>query len=33
VGAAIEVMSRFLRLIAESELAGERRDTGRATPA
>jgi hypothetical protein len=33
VGAAIEVMSRFLRLMAESELAGERRDTGRATPA
>jgi allantoate deiminase len=33
VGAAIEVMSRFLRLIAESELAGERRNTGRATPA
>jgi allantoate deiminase len=33
VGAAIEVMSRFLRIMAESELAGERRDTGRATPA
>jgi allantoate deiminase len=33
VGAAIEVMSHFLRLMAESELAGERRDTGRASPA
>ncbi|MDQ3941887.1 MAG: M20/M25/M40 family metallo-hydrolase [Actinomycetota bacterium] len=33
VGAAIEVMGRFLRLMAASELAGERRDTGSATRA
>jgi allantoate deiminase len=33
VGAAIDVMNRFLRLMAESEFAGEGRDTGRATRA
>ncbi len=33
VAVAIEVMNRLLRLMAESELTGERRDTGRATPA
>jgi allantoate deiminase len=31
VAVAIEVMNRFIRLMAESELAGERRDTDRTT--
>jgi allantoate deiminase len=30
VAVAIEVMNRFLRLMADSELVGERGDTGRA---